>query len=267
MPERSHCAALTTLALIVLFPIWGDAQEPDRRPTLFLVGDSTVKNGTRGQQGWGDPLIGLFDKDRIKVENHAIGGRSSRTFRTEGRWDKVLAAARAGDFVLIQLGHNDGGPLDDPSRARGTLRGTGDETREIDNPITGKKEVVHTYGWYLRQYVADARAKGMTPILLSPVPHCPQRPVAKGDVEKNGYVGWSEEVAGAEKALFVNLNQIVLARYAGMAPEDIKSNYFTPADNTHTSPAGAALNAAAVAEGLRGLKDCPLKDYLLPEKK
>src|SRR6516164_3586332 len=90
------------------------ADEPaPRLPTLFIVGDSTVKTGTRGQQGWGDPIIALFDRTRIKVENHAIGGRSSRTFQTEGRWDKVLAKAQAGDFVLVQMGHNDGGPLDD----------------------------------------------------------------------------------------------------------------------------------------------------------
>jgi lysophospholipase L1-like esterase len=267
MTTRPTAPLAGLFLLLATVPHATPAQEPDRRPTLFIVGDSTVKNGTPGQQGWGDPVIGLFDKDRIKVENHAIGGRSSRTFRTEGRWDKILAVARPGDFVLIQLGHNDGGPLDDPSRARGTLRGTGDEIREIDNPLTRKKEVVHTYGWYLRQYVAEARAKGMTPILLSPIPHCPQRPVAKGDVEKNGYVVWAEEVAGAEKVPFVNLNQIILGHYAGMSPEDIKAKYFTPADNTHTSPAGAALNAAAVAEGLRGLKDCSLNDYLLPEKK
>jgi rhamnogalacturonan acetylesterase len=263
-----HATALAGLVLLLATaPPAAPAQEPDRRPTLFLVGDSTVKNGTRGQQGWGDPLAGLFDNDRIKVENHAAGGRSSRTFRTEGRWDKILAAARPGDFVLVQLGHNDGGPLDDPKRARGTLRGVGEESREIDNPLTGKKEVVRTYGWYLRQYVADARARGMIPILLSPVPHCPRRAVAKGDVEKSGHVGWAEEVARAEKVPFVNLNQLILARYAGMTPADIKAAYFTPADDTHTSPAGAALNAAAVAEGLRGLEGCPLKDYLLPEKK
>ena len=128
-------------------------------PTLFIVGDSTVKNGTKGQQGWGDPIAALFDKTKIKVENHAIGGRSSRTFQTEGRWDKILAAAKPGDFVLMQMGHNDGGPLDDAARARGSIRGTGEETKEIDNPITKKKEVVHTYGWYLRKYVADARDK------------------------------------------------------------------------------------------------------------
>src|SRR5262249_38791351 len=111
----------------------------DKRPTLFIVGDSTVKNGTKGQMGWGEAIAKHFDKDKIKVANHAIGGRSSRTFQTEGRWDKILAAARPGDLVLIQMGHNDGGPLDDAKRARGSLRGTGEETREIDNPITRKK--------------------------------------------------------------------------------------------------------------------------------
>ena len=60
----------------------------DNKPTLFIVGDSTVKNSTRGQQGWGDPLLKLFDAEKIKVENHAIGGRSSRTFQTEGRWKR-----------------------------------------------------------------------------------------------------------------------------------------------------------------------------------
>jgi rhamnogalacturonan acetylesterase len=239
----------------------------ERLPRLFIVGDSTVKNGTKGQMGWGDPVVKLFDPAKIKVENRAIGGRSSRTFQTEGRWDRILAAAQKGDFVLIQMGHNDGGPLDDASRARGTIRGIGDEMKEIDNPLTGKKEVVHTYGWYLRKYVADARAKEMTPILLAPIPHCPKQPVEKGNVEKNGYVTWSEEVAKAEKVPFVNLNRLVMAHYVGMAPADVKMKYFTPADDTHTSPDGAELNAAAVVEGLRALKDCPLKDYLLPEKK
>jgi rhamnogalacturonan acetylesterase len=243
------------------------ADEPARLPTLFIVGDSTVRTGTRGQRGWGDPVAAYFDKTKIKVENHAIGGRSSRTFITEGRWDRVLAAAKPGDFVLVQLGHNDGGPLDDPARARGSIRGTGDEAKEIDNPITKKKEVVHTYGWYMRKYVTDAKAKGMTPIILSPVPHCPRAQVQKGDVEKSNYVVWSEEVAKAEKAHFIHLNRIVTGRYAELTPAEVKSRYFTPADNTHTSPAGAGLNAACVVEGVRGLTDCPLKDYLLPEKR
>lgn len=233
------------------------------RPTLFIVGDSTVKNGTRGQMGWGDPLARYFDRTRINVENRARGGRSSRTFQTEGLWDKVLSKAQSGDFVLIQMGHNDGGPLDDPARARGTIRGTGDETREIDNPITKKKETVHTYGWYLRKYIADARAKGMTPILCSPIPHCPRQPVEAGAVESNPYVKWSAEVAKERGVPLVDLNRIILSHYAGMSPQEIKAEYFTTADNTHTTPAGADLNASCVVEGLRDLKDCPLKDYLL----
>src|SRR5262249_22078655 len=161
-------------------------------------------------------------------------------------------------FVLIQMGHNDGGKPDDPSRPRGSLRGIGDETREIVHPTSGKKEVVHTYGWYLRKYVSDARAHQMTPILVAPIPHCPTKPVEVGAVETNAYVGWAEDVAKAEKVPFVNLNKLVLARYSAMTPADIKSRYFTPADNTHTSPAGAALNAAALVEGLRALEECSL---------
>jgi len=277
----SSCVACVAIALVALLlpttpapaagpstaPTTGPSRPAGGKPTLFIVGDSTVKNGTKGQVGWGDPIARSFDPKRITVANHARGGRSSRTFQTEGLWDKVLAAARPGDFVLIQFGHNDAGPLDDAARARGTIRGVGEETKEIDNPITKKKEVVHTYGWYLRKYVADAKAKGMTLILLSPVPRCPREKVEPGVVEKNPYVGWAAEVAAAEKVPFINLNKLVMAKFAGLAPTEVKEKYFSAADNTHTSPAGAELNAACVAEGLRGLADCPLKDALRPEKK
>ena len=264
-PFRWKNVACLLAGLVLLFVAALHGAE-GQSPTLFIVGDSTVKNNTRGQQGWGDPLIKLFDAAKIKVENHAIGGRSSRTFQTEGRWDKILAAAKAGDFVLVQMGHNDGGPVNDDFRARGSLRGIGEETEEIDNLLTKKHEVVHTYGWYLRKYVADARAKGMTPILVSPIPHCPQKPVEKGTREASRYVDWSEQVATAEKSLFVDLNRLVMGRYAGMDPADIKAKYFTSADNTHTSPAGAEFNAAVVAEGIRGLQDCPLAGSLLPDR-
>jgi rhamnogalacturonan acetylesterase len=257
-------AIATSVALMGLTGLGMTQNVSPRLPILFLVGDSTVKTGTKGQQGWGDRIAIFFDQAKIKVENHAIGGRSSRTFQNEGRWDKILAAAQPKDFVLVQMGHNDGGPLDDAARARGTLRGTGEDTRDIANPITKKKEVVHTYGWYLRKYIADARARGMTLIIVAPIPHCPREQVEKGAVEKSNYVIWSEEVAKAEKAPFVNLNRIVMGKYAALSPPEIKAKYFTPADNTHTSPDGAALNAAAVVEGLRELADCPLKEYLLP---
>lgn len=229
---------------------------------LWLVGDSTVKNGTHVQVGWGEVISKFFDTSKIHVQNRAIGGRSSRTFITEGRWDAIVAIAHPGDFVLIQLGHNDGGPIND-AKARGSLHGIGDETQDVDNPVSGKHETIHTYGWYMRKIVDDSKSHGLTPIICSPVPHAPRATVAAGDLEKSDYVTWSEQVADQEKIQFVQLNGLINDKYAGLDPAQIKSQYFTPADNTHSSPAGAMLNASCVVEGIRQLKDCPLSQYLL----
>jgi lysophospholipase L1-like esterase len=234
-------------------------------PMLFIVGDSTVHNPGRGERGWGDVIGKYFETNKIRVENHALGGRSSRTFITQGWWQKVLDAAKPGDFVLLQMGHNDGGPLDDTNRARGSLRGLGEETRDIFNPVTRRPETVHTYGWYLRQYIADARARGMTLILCSPIPHCPKEQPKAGDVEKSVYVEMSAAVAKDQHLPFINLNQITMSQYAGLSPKEIKEKYFTPADNTHTSPAGAELNARSVIEGLKQLQEGRLAACLKPD--
>jgi lysophospholipase L1-like esterase len=231
-------------------------------PILFIVGDSTVHNPSKGERGWGDVIGKYFDTNRIRVENHALGGRSSRTFITQGWWDKVLTNSRPGDFVLLQMGHNDGGPLDDTNRARGSIRGLGEDAKDTFNPITKKQETVHTYGWYMRKYIADAHMKRMTIAICSPIPHCPKEEVHAGDVEKSDYVKFSAAVAESERVPFVDLNRITMSHYAGMTPLDIKEKYFTPADNTHTSFAGAELNAQSVVEGLRQLKDFPLSNYL-----
>lgn len=241
----------------------GFLNDPNRTfPILFIVGDSTVHNPGRGERGWGDVIGTRFDPAKIRVENHALGGRSSRTFITQGYWDTILAAAKPGDFVLIQMGHNDGGPLDDTNRARGSIRSLGEETKDIYNPIMKKPETVHTYGWYLRKYIGDARAKGMTPILCTPIPHCPKAAVKAGDLEKSPYVEMATAVAKNENVPFINLNEITLSHYAGLTPPEIKAKYFTAANNTHTSPAGAEVNAESVVEGLRQLKDCPLAGFL-----
>lgn len=91
--------------------------------------------------------------------------------------------------------------------------------------------------------------------------------VHAGEVEKSDFVNFSQAVAENEHAAFIPLNQIVLAYYAGLPPQELKIRYFTPADNTHTSPAGAAVNAQSVIEGLRTLGNCHLADYLLPKSK
>jgi rhamnogalacturonan acetylesterase len=120
------CAAQTgELAPLPTPPIQRPADS--KLPTLFVVGDSTANNNANGGKGWGDPFVAFFDTSKLNVLNRARAGRSSRTFLTEGLWDKVLEDLKAGDFVLIQFGHNDGGPLD-TGRARGSLPGLGEET-------------------------------------------------------------------------------------------------------------------------------------------
>ena len=235
------------------------------RPTLWIIGDSTVKTPTEGQQGWGDPIAELFDQKKIRVENRARGGRSSRTFQTEGLWDQILAELKKGDFVLMQFGHNDASAVNDTSRARGTLKGTGEETEEIDNLLTKKHEVVHTFGWYMRKYIADAKAKGATPIVLSPVPRNNWK---DGAVARNAatYGGWAAEVAKSQEVFFVDLNEIIAKQWETLGQEKVTKEFFFN-DQTHTSPAGARFNAESVVTGLRELKKCKLAKFLLKERR
>ena len=238
----------------------GQKQNPNPKlPSLFIVGDSTANNNANGARGWGDPFIAYFDASKINVLNRARAGRSSRTFITEGLWDKVLAEMKPGDFVLIQFGHNDGGPVNDASRARGSLPGVAEETQEIDNLVTKQHEVVHTYGWYMRKMIADAKAKSVTPIVLS----LTVRNIWKdGKVERgSGHYGeWAAEIAKAQHVLFIDVTKLIADRYESLGEEKVKE-LFGP-DHTHTSPAGAELNAALIAEGIKAINS-PLKSFLV----
>ena len=231
-------------------------------PTLWLIGDSTVRNGhgdgAGGQWGWGEPLVEYFDGAKINVVNRAIGGRSSRTYYTEGQWDAVLAMMKPGDIVLMQFGHNDSGALDDTSRARGTIPGVGDESKEIDNPITKKHEVVHTFGWYMNEYVMDTLAKGATPVVCSLIP---RKTWKDGKIVRSAesYGGWARQVAEKNKVGFVDLNEIIARRYDALGEAAVEPLFGDP--HTHTSRAGAELNAECVVAGLKHLQPDPLEGY------
>jgi lysophospholipase L1-like esterase len=256
---------LSQVILLLALGQSASSQTSNSLPTLYLIGDSTVNTPTKGQQGWGTPLPGFFDQSKITVINRARGGRSSRTFFTEGLWEQVRDSLKPGDFVLMQFGHNDGGPLGD-GRARASLKGNGDETQDVEIKSTGKKETVHSYGWYLRKYIGDAKAKGATPIVLSPIP----RNIWKdGKVARaaNDYGKWAAEAAKGEGVPFVNLNEIIAKHYEDAGQPKVAKTYFTATDHTHTTPEGAKLNAACVCEGIRSLKDCALANYLVPIEK
>jgi lysophospholipase L1-like esterase len=236
-------------------------------PTLFIIGDSTVHNPLKGDEGWGDAIKPLFDRTRINVVNRAVGGRSSRTFLNEGHWKGILALAKSGDFVLMQFGHNDPGAIDD-AKARGSLPGIGDETKTVTK-VDGSGETVRTFGAYMDQYVTDAKAKGMTPIVCSWIPHCPKPKGTSPAVmptlpmTPTTYTLWAQQIAEKEHVDFIDLNGIIWQHYAAYTPDELKTKFFAP-DYTHTTPAGAALNAQCVVEGIRKLKDCALTKYLLP---
>ncbi|MBL7739930.1 MAG: rhamnogalacturonan acetylesterase [Chitinophagaceae bacterium] len=250
--------------VLLLLALCSFALGKKEKPVFYIIGDSTVRNGDgtgKNQQwGWGSFIADHFDTNRISIRNHAIGGRSSRTFITEGRWDRISKELQKGDYVIMQFGHNDAGPLDDTARARGTIRGIGDESKEIYNPITKRQEVVRTFGWYMRRYIREAKDKGAVPVVCSLIPRNNWK---DGKVVRaaDSYALWAEQVAKEEGAYFINLNELVAAKYEEMGADKVKP--FFPVDHTHTNIDGAKLNAEIVVNAIKEVKPGKLKKYIL----
>ena len=271
-------------SLLVMWPLWvgtlishaSIAQESDLRtaitrhpdrPALFVAGDSTAAPSPKeGQEGWGAPFAAYFDASKVNVINAARGGRSSRTFITEGHWERLVAHIRRGDFVLIQFGHNDAGALNEeppgstrPLRARGTIPGVGEQTQSIDNVITGRHEIVHSYGWYLRKMIADVRERGATPILLS-LTLRNRWSDGRVDCGSGDYRRWTAQVAKSAGVQFIDLSRILADRYQALGTEAVKG--FFSLDEVHTNESGAQVNAAAVVGALRALDRNPFESVL-----
>src|SRR5579859_2297797 len=240
--HRSHvlvnCAALVSVGLVVAcaysqVPTATPTQPPPTPaqtsaapqaplnpalPTVFIVGDSTARN--QANLGWGDHFAHYFDTTRINVANRAIAGRSSRTFIREGAWDRVLTEMKPGDFVLLQMGHNDGGDLDG-AKPRGSLKGLGEETKDVTLQ-DGKVETVHTYGWYIRKYIADTCAKQATPILLSLTIRniWKDGPDGKPHIERDmGYDAELQQIAADRKVAYVDMGTVEADRLEAQGPE------------------------------------------------
>ncbi|MGH7943021.1 MAG: GDSL-type esterase/lipase family protein [Limisphaerales bacterium] len=237
-------------------------------PSLFIIGDSTVRNGegigTGGQWGWGDYLAPYFETNKINVVNRALGGTSSRTFYRD-QWPAVRAMLKPGDFVIMQFGHNDSSPINDMKRARGTIKGVGEQTQEINNLLTKQKEIVHTFGWYESHMITDARARGAVPMVCSLIPRNIWR---NGRVVRNkgDYAGWAEEVAASGHAPFLDINEIIARDYDTLGWKKVQP-LFVPGAGPHTSLAGAETNAMCVVAALKGLKVNPLAPYFSEKAK
>lgn len=229
-------------------------------PTLWLIGDSTVRNGTlgdngpAGQWGWGAPITAYFDRDKINVVDRAFGGTSSRTFYSGFFWKYLRPQIKKGDFVILQFGANDNGG----AKGKGGLPGISDETEQNND------ETVHTFGWYLKQFVAETRAQGATPIICSLTPR--KHWSADGKTfqpERGRHAAWAEQVAKETKTRFIPLTDIISRKYDELGQAKVDALYVpSPTERLHTGWDGAVVNAECVISGLKALPDDPLAPFL-----
>ena len=247
-------------------PISGSSRKGNN-PVLFLIGNSTMRtgtlgNGNNGQWGWGYFAPDLFDDNKITVENHALGGTSSRTFYNK-LWKDVVGGVKKGDWVVIELGHNDNGPYDS-GRARASIPGTGKDSLKVIIQETGVEEIVYSYGEYMRRFINNVKEKGAYPILVSLTP---RNAWDEGDSTKivrvaDTYGLWAKEVANQEQVPFIDLNEITAQKFEKFGKDKVNDMFYL--DRTHTSEFGARLNAESFADGLRDSQGLELATYLKP---
>jgi len=235
-------------------------------PRLWLIGDSTVNNNINGGVGWGNVVQSEFT---IDVVNRAVGGRSARSFYPEYDYrinqfpTNFGGPLNPGDYLIMQFGHN-GGIGNVGASYLNELAGIGEETASGTDK-NGNPETVHTFGWYLRQMVAETRANGGIPIIASRVPRAGDtNPDASEFVASKAF--WAQQVAEQENVGFLDLYNDVTNEYSAQRVQglDIRNTYFGP-DATHTNTAGAELNAEFVATGVGSLtgEAGTLKQYLV----
>lgn len=270
---------LSALFVACALPFVAAAQAPSDTITVFMIGDSTMANKPldkeNQERGWGQMLPIYFD-GAIKVDNHAVNGRSSKSFIDEGRWEKVREKIRPGDYVIIQFGHND---EKKKSPDRYTVPGG-------------------TFDENLKKFVNEAREKGATPILMNSIVrrNFPANGIAaaqtddrqktwkkglenypaEGDslVDTHGaYLDSPRNVAKELGVAFIDMNKLTHDLVQGMGTEQSKSLYmwmpvgvyeFAPngrIDNTHLNVFGAIVVSRLAVNGLA--QEVPaLKPYI-----
>ena len=243
------------------------AAMPDKTTTIFVIGDSTAANkdttGGKQERGWAMMLQNYFDADYIVVDNHAVNGRSSKSFINEGRWDKVLEKIKPGDYVIIQFGHND----EKAQPERHTDPGS-------------------TFDYNLAKYVRETREHGGIPVLMNCVvrrnfmvkaPKIADDELLRNSTFKDGakmvegdslidthglYREAPKDVARRMNCHFVDANQITHQLEQGLGREASKKlhMWFLPGeepsepkgkqDNTHYNIHGATVVAGLLADAL-----------------
>ena len=228
---------------------------------VFLIGDSTMADKLPAdfpETGWGMPFSKLFN-DAVEVQNHAYNGRSTKSFRREGRWAKVQAQLKKGDYVFIQFGHND-------AKASDTARYAPSQTDFREN---------------LTRYVAETRAKGGIPILLTPTQRRKFDSTGVFVDQHADYPNVVREVAAKEKVLLIDIEKESKKYISSEGPEGAKKMFLHypvgifrkfmkgAADDTHFSPFGAMKISDMVAEAILASNEhlrSFLKKSIFPQK-
>ena len=257
---------IRALTAVVALLLLCTAATTHKVTTIFVIGDSTAANkdisGGKQERGWAMVLQSYFD-DNIRVDNHAVNGRSSKSFIDEGRWDKVLQLMKPGDYVIIQFGHND----EKPKADRHTDPGS-------------------TFDYNLARFVRETREHGGIPVLMNCVVrrnffvNAPENDddeklrtstfkdgvkMVEGDslIDTHGlYRVAPRDVAARMNCHFVDANQITHDLEQGLGTEASKRlhMWFLPdeepsepkgkQDNTHYSVYGAHQVARLLADAL-----------------
>ena len=234
---------LNLLILLLLLPKITVAKEPI---TVYLAGDSTVAEKLaekRPETGWGELLQGHFKEGKVRVENHARNGRSTRTFIEERRWQAIIDKLKKGDYVFIQFGHND-------------------QSKEKVERYTSPE----AYRANLVRFIRDVREKKAIPVLLTPVMR--RRFNEQGEFyDSHGeYPDLVRAVAEENRVPLIDLHrksERVIKQYGvegskplflWLKPEENPNYPMGVQDNTHFSPQGAEIITGLVVEGIREQK-------------
>ena len=243
-----------SISLVLLIGLFGSiARSQDHRVTIFLAGDSTMAQKLaekRPETGWGEMLGRHFKDGKVRIENRAANGRSTKTFINEGKWQTIVDDLKKGDHVFIQFGHNDS------SRDKGERYTAPDEYRRN-----------------LIRFAEDVRAKGGHPVLLTPVMRRRFDKDGKFYDSHGEYPGIVRAVAKEYDVPLIDMHQMsetVIVRsgaegsrrlFLHLKPGE-HANYPNGVDdNTHFSPLGAEEMAKLVVEGIRESKTA-LRKYL-----
>ena len=232
------------------------AQESNRQTeiTIYMIGNSTMADKPFGdgnpERGWGQ-VFPLYFKEGIRIENHAVNGRSTKSFLDEGRWATVFDKIKPGDYVIIEFGHNDA-------------------KKEDSNRFADANT---TYRWNLEKFIDDTREKGGIPILATPVVR------RRFDEQGNFYDVHGEypkvvrEVAKEKNVILLDLHaksEELLIQYGAenskqlflhIAPGEFSSLPNGKTDDTHFSGTGAFRICDLAVQEIR-LKVIELVSYL-----